>query len=289
LFLSIQILQAIVEDRPTFLSGTTWTKMPIKINPRQENGDIMDILLLYLDLLKKGARLKELKDHDLLLAAKPILAQASAVEAKFRRFYDNLQERNPGPLYWPILSTAESPFYDPEEGHLFPVAFHFSNLNVASTVLLYWTTLAKLWSGLSRVYKSLGSILLRLQGESESGQAFPLGKESQAGFSHEDCLDPAETDDTDPIHFPFPDHQRDVFTLVQNVCQSVEYFMQEDMLSTGPALLISPLISLIDVLENYPNSQRELSWLKAALIRIQKRGLQILTPYISEEAGVTVG
>lgn len=65
-------------------------------------------------------------------------------------------------------------------------------------------------------------------------------------------------------------------SVAHRVCQSVEYFLKDDMLLAGP-LSISPALGIvIDSLQNRAAHGREISWLQAALEVVRRKGLRVL-------------
>jgi hypothetical protein len=280
--LSTQIMRCIADKRPTFLSDPVWRKVPYEEQPREEFDQLLDILSLIPDILSQGPSLKKLGDRDLYVASLPIIDRICVLVAKLRAFYEHLGTKNAGPLYWPVLSATENPTDDPELGMLFPIALYFASLNVARIVVMYWTAMAMLYSLLSKLCNRLRFIPVagEIEGENLSTQLDWWVKNSLASSSDEGAFDQSRRVKVDLAEFLTLDHEADLLSLVRNVCQSVDYFMQEDLLSMGPALIVGPLLCIYGILENDPAFHRHHQWIMAELSHIRSRGLRSLTQFI---------
>jgi hypothetical protein len=181
-----------------------------------------------------------------LESAKPLSIIPATVEycwkmdAKLRRLYKELESRNLGPLYWSKFSTQNNPVDDPELGKVFPVAFHFPNLRVAHTCMLHWMASMLLWLLLSPMHRALSAMQFDMSG------------------------------------LPVLEDQLDVVLLSRNICQSLEYCMQDEMQGLGAAITIIPLHVVIKVLDDYPGCSREVSWARAMAKKVADKGIRVL-------------
>ena len=66
-------------------------------------------------------------------------------------------------------------------------------------------------------------------------------------------------------------HRDDFLAPGRNVCQSVEYCLQEKMLDMGPGAIAAPLGIVLDTIRPYPHAQRELAWGRVVLERLEDR------------------
>jgi hypothetical protein len=73
--------------------------------------------------------------HNGRASALELISRYWKLDADLELWYKELEEQNPGPLYWPQLST------DPELSELFPVVLHFVDLPIAHMLSLYWAAL----------------------------------------------------------------------------------------------------------------------------------------------------
>jgi hypothetical protein len=129
---------------------------------------------------------------------------------------------------------------------------------MANTLMFYWASELMLWNGLFQLYGVVSSIQL-----------------DKRTTSVEDDEDEVSTK-YDMSQLPPLRHRTDLGAVARNICQSVEYCMQDEMRSAGPASVIAPLHILIDTLKHHKQYQRELMWAKAAVDRVEKRGMRFL-------------
>ncbi|KGO42468.1 hypothetical protein PEX1_078070 [Penicillium expansum] len=65
-------------------------------------------------------------------------------------------------------------------------------------------------------------------------------------------------------------------SVAHQVCQSVEYFLTDDMLLAGP-LSISPALGIVlDSLRNRAGHGEEIAWIQSALEEVRRKGLRVL-------------
>ena len=165
-----------------------------------------------------------------MLAALKIVDRCWKIEAELRQLFTDFENGNPGPLYWPELSTAVNPADDAKLGKVFPVAFHFPNLMTAYTcMILYWASLILLWAVLSHVYQLLGALKVdntatdSPAGTCRHGRAGD--KSSHEACSCEDEPTPRRTTQFDMNQLLPVDPRIDVLAASRNICQSIEYCM----------------------------------------------------------------
>jgi hypothetical protein len=174
-----------------------------------------------------------------LLGIFGLLDRCWKLDARFRAFYAALEQKSLGPIYWPELPKQdELDTEDPDLGRVFPVAFHFPNLEMAHLCIMYWASSAILWSGMAFSYKIL--------------EQFKL--------------------DAQLAQFPRLEHRRDVASLARNICQSVEYLMLTEYKVHGKTAAVFPLKVAIETLNDASGCERELKWALNAMGRISGIG-----------------
>jgi hypothetical protein len=188
------------------------------------------------------------------------IAKCLKVESAFRGLYENFEKSVSGPLYWPELSTLESRLDDPRLGKVFPVSFHFPTFFVAQLMTTYWSCTMAVHHQLRYSYDKLAAI------ESSTALASTTGS----------LLWPTSTDNG--LHSAVPsdlrsrEHSNKVETLATNICQSVEYFLQDKMGGLGPLVLFTSLRECKNCLESVPKDwSREISWITDFVEQIQKK------------------
>jgi hypothetical protein len=259
--------------------------LPWKHSTKGPFNQVLDFLSRAPDILRQADKLKDLKSYDLLLTSLKIVDLCWKLDADLQRFYDHLELSTSGPLYWPKLSTEGNPADDPEQGKVFPVAFHFSNLRMANAVMLYWATCLMLWSGLSQLYNLIPTILIDRQTIDYAADPFCYAPPNDLNYGtisdYENSPRSLNSIRFDMTRLPPLDYRVDFMPMVRNICQSVEYCMQDEMLGLGPSSISAPLNIVIEHLKDHPKYMysRELPWARAALNRVRKGGLRILGYY----------
>jgi len=163
-----------------------------------------------------------------------LLKRCWEMDAQLQSCYEDLENTNLGPIYWPILSAEKPPVNEDQDiGVVFPVSFHFQNLKMSHLCMLYWASTAILWSGMGYSYKML------------------------------------ETFGVNPSIFQLPPlgHRADVTPLARNICQSLEYCMKDEHRGLGKTTAAMPLKVAIEILHD-AGCERELAWAVDAMLKI---------------------
>jgi hypothetical protein len=183
-------------------------------------------------------------------------------------------------LHWPELSTEVNPADDAERGKLFPVAFHFPNLIIAHTCMIYWAALILLWAILMHVYEVLSTLQVHIDDLADAeGSSCPVCSNADSSHYTSNCEDGgkvAQRAKFDVTDLPPIEPRIDVLAAIRNICQSVEYCMQEEMRGMGPAVTVIPLMAVIDVLPIFPHHVRELAWAQAAFNKVNEKGFRLM-------------
>jgi hypothetical protein len=191
-----------------------------------------------------------------------LIQRAWKLDTRLQAFYKRFEAQHPGPLYWARLSNGFNRSIQGEGGEaVFPVAFQFESMGAARTCTVYWATLAMHWSGMRFIYSLLGSLA-------------PLP-----------CLPTPDTLFPSPITgLPPLGHRADPTTVAKNICQSVEYMVQQSP-EVGAMIAVFPLKVAIETLSDAKDigCERELEWAKGVLERISGSGVRILECLKGEE------
>ena len=177
------------------------------------------------------------------------------VESSLRSLYENFEKSASGLLYWPELSTLESSSDDARLGKVFPVSFHFPAFFVARFVTTYWAGMMGLRHLLMSAYRKLAEV------------------ESMSVLNSTTERTPWPTSAGNvPPDLPFYEHRNEWKSLVMNICQSVEYFLQDKMGISGPLTILASLRACKRDLESDAhNWSREIEWIADILERMQQR------------------
>jgi hypothetical protein len=185
-----------------------------------------------------------------------LISECWQIDQKLDVAYDEMRRQVSDMLYWQVSSQAlvDSGQSEP----LFPVVFCFQNAQIAATLMLLWATRTMVWSGLSNMYQYLGSMIAA---ESPSNVALDFDVYQVSGVMGTSSS---------------LDRCGEYLSIAHRVCQSVEYFLKDEMLLAGP-LAVSPALGIVsDSLRNRPGHDREIAWLQTALEAVRRKGLRVL-------------
>lgn len=272
-----------MEDQTlSFLSTPEWCTIPWKYTPKTALDRIWDLLALAPAIFNKAKGFENMDPITRLRTALEVIESMWEIETAQAKFFIELEESIPGPMYWPELSVLNNPADGFDQGKMFPVAFHFCNLRVANTVMTYWSAQVMAWNGLSQLYMLVATTEVDLRTIHNQGIKFPYD-----GFKpcHKDCPCKQETRFPCFTHFDLNElpplgHRANIVTPARNILQSVEYCLQDEMLDAGPAQACAPLNIVIDTFKEHPKHSKYVRWGKAALQMIQKRCMRYLQVYI---------
>ncbi|KAJ9293502.1 hypothetical protein DTO271G3_7767 [Paecilomyces variotii] len=291
-------LQDMHHHSPSYFSSSTWTNIPWTNIPKSEFDQFFDLFVRGPATFQAVDRLDGAEPLEKLRIALNIVHSCWELDADLAMFYEQFEKASLGPLYWPefakpiIHRRGRHDNYDDDNDDedvldnrsLFPISLHFPNLGTARTIILYWATLTMLWSGLYQLYGliyALKETIIDAKLDNEREDEYERENHNTAPSTPE--LD-SNTDDADAENLtflithlpPLDDHRRDFASMARNVCQSVEYCMQEEMLGLGPIILPAPLAIVIDTMKGYESFANEVRWARRVMRRISEGGLRIL-------------
>lgn len=228
---------------------------------------IYDFLIRAPALRGKGESLQFLDNHSRLHAATELIWKLWDMDAELQAVYDNLEKSHDGPLYWAELAKNKGLHGDPEEGLLFPVAFHFPGLAIANTLVIFWGVQAILWHGMSQLYGLITELQIHFA--------------DAAKVNDEDGIEEPKAEAVSTLfRYPALEHRADFAAPCRNIFQSIEYGLQEDMLDQGPKCVAGPLRIGYETLLEYPQYKKEIEWAARAQEMVQNRSLRLLKYYI---------
>jgi hypothetical protein len=236
---------------------------PWKELPKTHLDRVTDCLVAAPGILERVPLLRYLSPHQQAELILELVDECWLVDKKLHMIDSEIQSASSSPLYTTVSSRI-NPLAD-QGGciNMFPLSFCFSEPAIASALTLLWATRSMLWSGLGSLYKHYEML--------EGYYSLNLGllNEHTSICEHlgsMKCL-------------PALEHREDYLSMAHNVCQSVEYFLQDEMGMIG-ALSVTPAIGLvIDALKNWPNHSEEIQWLHASLGLIGSKGARVLDYY----------
>ncbi|EXJ75533.1 uncharacterized protein A1O5_00039 [Cladophialophora psammophila CBS 110553] len=262
------ILYSLDLCQPSFLGERLWQEVPWQRRPKTPYDRIYDFLTCAPELLRQGEMLEHMDPQNKLHLARDMIWKCWKLDAELQSVYDCMEKNHDGPLYWPELARDESLDPGPKNGLLFPVAFHYPNLSIANTVIIYWGVQAILWQGLWHLYGVMAELPMKFAGARDFAQG-----------DVDDDTRPLTNAVSNVFHFPPLEHRADFAAPCRNILQSVEYALQGDMFDQGPKCVAAPLRMALETLLPYPKYKREVAWAERALGKVQERSLRLLIYY----------
>jgi hypothetical protein len=266
-----QTQQAFAERRHTFLARPEWLDLPFKDRSKSPFQRLLDLVVIVPNIIADGYQMLQgplegtvaVDPNAMLPSILGLIDRCWKVDSQLQKFYKNLEEDTLGPVYWPELST-EMDGIDSEihTGKLFPVCFQFLDMRTAHTCLVYWASLAILWSGMGYTYQLLAGIA-----------AANAMKNNEAASNETPNLDSGYFDIT---QLPPLGHRTDVATLARNICQSIEFCLADEHRGLGARAAVFPLKVAIETFHDAPGCEWELLWAQAAMARVNHSGIRIM-------------
>lgn len=211
--------------------------------PKTSHDQVTDCLAQAPMILERVRSLPHLPKSQQVDLLQRLIRECWRINKQLNVIYDEMRSQN---LYWRVPS--QTPLFS----DLFPVVFCFRDAQVAATLVLLWATRTMLWSGLFNMYQHLESI------------------------APENSCRVAESDQCSVLEFEGTDRCRGYLSVAHQVCQSVEYFLKDDMLLAGP-LSVSPALGIVlDSLRNRPGHGREIAWIQSTLEVVRRKGLRVV-------------
>ena len=238
---------------PNFLSDPIWMEVPWAKTAKMPLDRLADCLARAPAILQRSNLLQFLNSRQQVELVEQLVRECFKIDDMLQQILDEARLTTPGSLYWPVLSQFNNPTDEKASGKLFPVAYQFTDLRTAGLLMLSWASLVILRSGLCHLY------------------------------DHMDTINPdviAAADKTVPScddRLPPLGNRSDYLSLAHNVCQSVEYCLQEEMMMSGVMLVTPALSFVIGTLKDRPQHAREVAWMRATMDMVPQRGLRLVT------------
>jgi hypothetical protein len=257
----MEIIASLTHRRETFLSLPEWVERPWKVSPKTLLDELLDPLFDVPAIYQQSDELSHETDQILLQDGfRSIIAKCLKVEYALRSLYENFEKSASGPLYWPELSTLESPLDDTSSGKVFPVSFHFPAFFVAQVSTTYWSGMMAVHHQLMYAYNKLAAIESSTTSSSINDV---LLRQTSAGNGIYSVV---------PSDLRSREHSDKWKSMVKNICQSVEYYLQDKMGWPGPISILPLLGGCKSCLESIPEDwSREIGWITETIGRVVKK------------------
>ena len=193
------------------------------------------------------------------------------LNARLDEWFCTLQASVAGPLYHPNLAQLRSKHDDEAQGRIFPIAFSFPSFVIGYTMVFFWIAnlitkhqLCLLHGRLSAVEHSPRTV---------NGYVptcpFAAGESGALPRDKRPCPCQMDIEPLDVQAMDWTQHAR-------NICQSVEYFLQDNMGDTGPASIFPALTFAKLYFGLRPRScKREIFWVGEMLEHVSDKGVAI--------------
>lgn len=254
--------QSYISKSKGVLSEIEWRNIPFT-GPKGFFDRLLDVLL---DIPGLFFRLERMKKHVPPLEQFPVILEgireALVIEDRLATWYTDFRQTITGPLYYPELSKREYKIDKGGSGKVFPVAYRFPALGVAQNIVFYWSALLSVHAHLGWMYKELAANLSMLE---------PIRAESLCRCGSE-CL----------VHFrmeslpPMGDRSEWPRTLAYDICQSIEYCLEDHGPEFSPASVMPALTIVKWHWIYWPGDwSREIAWVGEVLSRLEHEQVQI--------------
>jgi len=257
--------------RASAFTHPKWQTGPWKNYNKGPEQRLYDIGADLAAILASADRLKTTQGNIALAPESMALVQdCRELEAKLDAWLEELNEEIPTPHYWAQFSDIANPIDDRENRKIFPISFHFPNIYVAKVLMDYWA--------LSIIAYSI-SFLIH---ESFAG----ADRSNRPEHSADDQRAPARVDTPMGNALPPPAIAQKpglTKTLADNIAQSMEYCLCQDMGMLGPQWTLFALPVALRRYRRFPDSI-ELEWLLAIHGRIcDEKGLKFSRTLVSNK------
>lgn len=259
--MTTETVRSLTCRRETFLSRPEWVEEPWKLIAKSPLEELFDLFLRIPAILQQLDGLsRETNKTVLQNGFCDMMEKCSKTEGALRGLYSNFERSASGPLYWPEFSTLDSRLDDTTSGKVFPISFHFPSFSIAQVVTTYWM-------GMMMVH-----YLLRLACD----RLAAIDSLTDLARDTNTVMWPTSGDKIPPpvvlSSSKSREHDNKWKTMVRNICQSLEYHLQDRMGGLGPVFILTQLLGCKKCLENdREDFSREISWITEFTERIRKR------------------
>ncbi|KAI9819123.1 MAG: hypothetical protein M1827_007279 [Pycnora praestabilis] len=268
------VVQGVHKSEATFLEKQEWMTIPWEGTSKPAEQGLLDLMCQLPGILEKAGNIGSLPNSPETIAdSLRLVSRCWELNTSIEHWQKDMKVLYPTPHYWPEFSTMHNPANDSEYGKVFPIAFHFTTLRLAHSYLLYWTSLQLLWSTISDLYDSISNYEPYTQKgvhrvaleRSRTSEGFTF----HSGYGRSDY-------GLNLSSLPSLTEKHDVMGCSQNIAQSMEYCMREEVGNLGTYMA---MLSLPIALRSYMDErgkEKETQWCFAMFEMLNSRvGLSI--------------
>lgn len=241
------MFQAFVHQSKAKFSEQRWRDVPFT-ESKDYFDQLLDILFEITGFFPQRQRIENMTDpRSIFRETLATIREGLRIEHVIADWYARFKETVSGPLYYPELSKREYMVDQSDLGKMFPVAFRFPSFSVAQNLLFYWVALLSLHAHLGWVYGTLSRLL----------EALELIRVGLPCTCDSECLRHFTMDDLpalgDRLDWPR--------TTAYNICQSIEYCLQDHGRGFGPVAILPVLSMVKGYWVHWPGDwSREIEW-----------------------------
>ncbi|KAI0125250.1 hypothetical protein BJ170DRAFT_496560 [Xylariales sp. AK1849] len=268
------VFQSFGQRSTSFLAESAWRELPWTSSDRKSHMDMLIDILLEIPTLaaQSDALDKMASPRARLRDGLETISQGQHLESRLAEWFGLFDNTVTGALYHPKLSEIRSPADDRELGKVFPVALWFPAFIVGQHMLYYWVGLLVVQVHMCCMYQRLDRLMATLEPIRDAIPCICCSTEDVKCQSLAPCLRHFETSSLPPLG----DRLYWPKTTAYNICQSVEYFLQDKMHSIGATAVLPALAVVKTCWEFWPGDwRREIAWVNDMFARIRLSGNEI--------------
>ena len=248
--------------------------IPWTCSPKAPSQQLNDFLSYAPSIFSEADKLEAMEPRTRLRTTVKLINRCWHLDYQLGQFYEDLKQTRKGELYWPTVSTWSLLADEDPKEKLFPIAYHFPDLFMASTMMMYWAIQTMLWGGMLQLYAALNDAVA-VPGAMEGPGRIEIVWEDSADMACHDtqsCQSGSEESNT--VRLPALGSGKTFMSAARNVCQSAEYCLQGSMLNFGAAMALGPLNIVVEHFREVPGLEREVLWIEQVLEQIYERGIR---------------
>ncbi|PKS08021.1 hypothetical protein jhhlp_006633 [Lomentospora prolificans] len=263
-------IQCFRVPRKTFLADPEWQHGPWSSNPDQKSpfDRLVDILLLEVpEYIRHCQALTDMADpNQTLSSAQEVLRESREIEHLLDKWFDYFKSLVPGALYHAELSKVDTAVDDSELGKLFPVTFQFPAFIVGQSMVYYWVTLVLVQARQCYIHGMLARLVAVLDSIGRDKLPCKCKCAHHAVDTPTDCLRHFTADTLASLNY----RSEWPRAIVNNICQSVEYFLGDTTRGFAPVGMLPALAVAKGFWEHAPGSwDRQIAWTDEMVERIR--------------------
>jgi hypothetical protein len=244
-------------NKSTFLTNQEWMTIPWSETPKEVLDGFLDVFLGGSAILCEADRLQSTKNpRDLMAISVQVINRCWDFDAELESFYQSLKTAYGKPLFWPTISSDDSPHAD----SLAATRLEFAEPKIATTLMLYWATLTVLWSGMTHMYNLIDEVTEKI---------IPTVKKASSDVDMSQIYK--------VLGLPERGRSRDFIVTARKLLQSVDFCMKGEL---SMRTTVPPMTMVLDVLLSWTKFQEEIDFARARLAFVEKNGMRIV-PYIA--------